>query len=115
MSKFNEAFPEVTLTLDFGGSGTKGIVQVKGGKPTAFWMEPAVIEAPRTSLVDKTHDNLGIAYTENMAWVGVGEDYRAVGYLARSAYKRDARAEAEKVRAGSLQDSSSRVVGQAKI
>ena len=86
MSKFNEAFPEVTLTLDFGGSGTKGIVQIKGGKPTAFWMEPAVIEAPRTSLVDKTQDNLGIAYPENMAWVGVGEDYRAVGYLARSTY-----------------------------
>lgn len=80
-----EAFPEVTLTLDFGGSGTKGIVQIKGGKPTAFWMEPSVIEAPRASLADKTC-NLGNAYPENAAWVGVGEDYRAVGYLARSTY-----------------------------
>lgn len=87
MSRLNKnAFPEVTLTLDFGGSGTKGIAQIKGGKPTAFWMEPAVIEAPRTSLADKTHNNMGNTYPENAAWVGVGEEYRAVGYLARSTY-----------------------------
>ncbi|BAY34612.1 hypothetical protein NIES2107_65170 [Nostoc carneum NIES-2107] len=80
-----EAFPEVTLTLDFGGSGTKGILQIQGGKATAFWMEPAVIEATRLSLAEKTR-NLGNAYPQNAAWVGIGEDYRAVGYLARSTY-----------------------------
>ena len=86
MGRLNKnAFPEITLTLDFGGSGTKGIVQVAGAKPTAFWMEPAVIEANRTSLAFQTR-NLNNAYPENTAWVGVGEDYRAVGYLARSSY-----------------------------
>ncbi len=81
----NLAYPEVTLTIDFGGSGTKGIVQIRGGKPTAFWMEGSVIEAPYTSLAFQTR-NLGNAYPQNTAWVGVGEDYRAVGYLARSIY-----------------------------
>ncbi|NJN13386.1 MAG: ParM/StbA family protein [Richelia sp. RM1_1_1] len=81
----NLAYPEVTLTIDFGGSGTKGIVQIRGGKPTALWMEAAVIEAPYTSLAFQTR-NLGNAYPENTAWVGIGEDYRAVGYLARSIY-----------------------------
>ncbi|BDA74101.1 hypothetical protein CAL7716_082670 [Calothrix sp. PCC 7716] len=86
MGRLNKnAFPEITLTLDFGGSGTKGIVQVAGAKPTAFWMEPAVIEANRTSLAFQTR-NLNNAYPENTAWVGVGEDYRAVGYLAKSIY-----------------------------
>ncbi|WP_228059896.1 ParM/StbA family protein [Plectonema radiosum] len=81
----NLAYPEVTLTIDFGGSGTKGIVQIRGGKPTAFWIEAAVIEVPYTSLAFQTR-NLGNAYPQNTAWVGVGEDYRAVGYLARSIY-----------------------------
>ncbi len=80
-----QAYPEVTLTLDFGGSGTKGIAQIRGGRTTAIWMEPAVIEATRTSLTFQTR-NLGNADPENTAWVGIGGDYRAVGYLARSTY-----------------------------
>lgn len=79
------AYPQLTLTMDFGGSGTKGIVQIRGGKPTAIWMEPSVIEAPYSSLAFQTR-NLGNAYPENTAWVGIGDDYRAVGYLARSIY-----------------------------
>ncbi|PAX57120.1 ParM/StbA family protein [Brunnivagina elsteri] len=87
MAKLNrEAYPEVILTLDFGGSGTKGIVQIRGGKPTVLWMEPAVIEANPIFLRDKAH-NLGNTYPENAAWVGIGEDYRAVGYLARTVYR----------------------------
>jgi hypothetical protein len=80
-----QAYPEVTLTIDFGGSGTKAIAQIRGGKPIAIWMEPSVIEASKISLTFQTR-NLGNAYPENTSWVGVGEDYRAVGYLARSIY-----------------------------
>ncbi|PAX52244.1 ParM/StbA family protein [Brunnivagina elsteri] len=80
-----QAYPEVTLTIDFGGSGTKAIAQIRGGKPIAIWMEPSVIEASKISLAFQTR-NLGNAYPENTAWVGIGEDYRAVGYLARSTY-----------------------------
>jgi hypothetical protein len=80
-----QVYPEVTLTLDFGGSGTKAIAQIRGGKPTVIWMESAVIEASKISLAFQTR-NLGNAYPENTAWVGISEDYRAVGYLARSTY-----------------------------
>jgi hypothetical protein len=59
MGRLNrQVHPEVTLTLDFGGSGTKGIAQIRGGKPTAIWMEPAVIEATKISLAFQTR-NLG--------------------------------------------------------
>jgi hypothetical protein len=86
MGRLNrQVHPEVTLTLDFGGSGTKAIAQIRGGKPTAIWMEPSVIEATKISLAFQTR-NLGNVYPENTAWVGIGEDYRAVGYLARSTY-----------------------------
>jgi hypothetical protein len=82
---YKQAKSEITLTLDFGGSGTKAIAQIQGGKPTAIWMEASVIEASKISLAFQTR-NLSNAYPENMAWVGIGEDYRAVGYLARSTY-----------------------------
>ena len=86
MGRLNkQAYPQLTLTMDFGGSGTKGIVQIRGGKPIVIWMEASVIEAPYTSLAFQTR-NLGNAYPENTAWVGIGDDYRAVGYLARSIY-----------------------------
>lgn len=87
MSRLNKkAYPRATLTLDFGGSGTKGIVQIQGSTPNVLYMEPEVIEVPRTSLMSKTQNNLCNAYPENAAWVGVGEQYRAVGYLAQTAY-----------------------------
>ena len=86
MSRLNkERLPDVILTLDFGGSGTKGIVQIKGGRPYSIWMESSVIEATKMSLGFQTR-NLGNAYPENTAWIGVGKDYRAVGYFARSTY-----------------------------
>ena len=86
MGRLNkQAYPLVTISIDFGGSGTKIIVQIRGGKPKAIWMEPGVIKANYESLVFQTR-NLNNAYPENAAWVGIGEDYRAIGYLARSAY-----------------------------
>ena len=86
MGRLNkQAYPLVTISIDFGGSGTKVVVQIRGGKPKAIWMEPGVIKANYESLVFQTR-NLNNAYPENAAWVGIGEDYRAIGYLARSAY-----------------------------
>ena len=86
MGRLNkQAYLLVTISIDFGGSGTKVIVQIRGGKPKVIWMEPGVIKANYESLVFQTR-NLNNAYPENAAWVGIGEDYRAIGYLARSAY-----------------------------
>lgn len=78
--------PELNLTLDFGGSGLKCIYQLRGKKSEVLFMESEIIEAEAESLRAKTKGLLGNVYPENMAWVGVGEDYRAVGYLATAQY-----------------------------
>ncbi len=78
--------PQMVLTLDFGGSGLKGIYQKLNENPEVLFMEPEVFPATLESLQEKTTNNLGNAYPENLAWVGVDDDYRAVGYLAASRY-----------------------------
>ncbi len=82
--------PSMILTLDFGGSGLKGIVQTPDGTPQALYMEPEVCPANLSSLREKTEGNLGSAYPENIAWVGALGEYRAVGYLAASRYNANA-------------------------
>jgi hypothetical protein len=79
------AASQVSVSLDFGGSGLKAIAANEQGKSLVIYMEPEVIEASAESLKEKTK-SLAHAYPENLAWVGVGEDYRAVGYLAASRY-----------------------------
>lgn len=78
--------PEVILSLDFGGSGLKCIYQVWGGGRKVLFMEAEVIEAEAESLKEKTEGILGNAYPENMAWVGIEGNYRAIGYLASVQY-----------------------------
>ena len=78
--------PSLILTLDFGGSGLKCIYQVWGKEPEVLFMESFVIEAEAKSLKEKTREIGGGAYPENMAWVGVEDDYRAVGYFASCQY-----------------------------
>jgi hypothetical protein len=78
--------PEAILTLDFGGSGLKCIYQVWGQKPEVLFMESEIIEAEAESLQEKTEANLQSAYPENIAWVGIKGNYRAVGYLASVQY-----------------------------
>jgi hypothetical protein len=62
------SIPLVTISIDFGGSGTKVVVQIRGGKPKVIWMEPGVIKANYESLVFQTR-NLNNAYPENAAKV----------------------------------------------
>ena len=39
MGRLNkQAYPLVTISIDCGGSGTKVVVQIRGGKPKAIWM-----------------------------------------------------------------------------
>lgn len=70
------------LTLDFGGSSTRGVAHYQEER-SVLVIEPQVIAVPKASLADKTQNNLCNAAPENIVWVGVGEDYRAVGYLAK--------------------------------
>ena len=55
MGRLNkQAYPLVTISIDFGGSGTKVVVQIRGGKPKVIWMEPGVIKANYESLLFQT-------------------------------------------------------------
>lgn len=85
-----QTVPQVMLSLDFGGSGLKGIAQTLKENSQVLYMEPEVFPATLESLKDKTDSNLSHAYPENLAWVGVGNEYRAVGYLATSRYHANA-------------------------
>lgn len=79
--------PDLLLTLDFGASGLKCIYQIWEGEPKVLFMESEIIEGEVESLRAKTDQHLGTAYPENIAWVGVEGNYRAVGFLASAQYK----------------------------
>lgn len=75
------------LALDFGGSGLKGIYQLVGAETSqTLFMEAQTFAATLESLQEKTDGNLDKVYPENLAWVGIDGDYRAVGYLAVTRY-----------------------------
>lgn len=84
------AAPRVMVSLDFGGSGLKAIAKNSQGESLVVYMEPELIEASVESLRQKTQGSLHQADPENLAWVGVGDEYRAVGYLAGSRYHANA-------------------------
>jgi len=77
---------DLVLTLDFGGSGLKGIYVTQYSTSQGLYLEPECSVATKESLVEKTASYLGKAYPENLAWVGVEQEYVAVGYLAASRY-----------------------------
>lgn len=78
--------PELCIVLDFGGSLTKGIYRDKSGEATLFSMEPEVISLPKTSIDEYEALKMGTPDPTDSAWVGCGDDYYAVGYLARSQF-----------------------------
>lgn len=83
----SKKMPSVMLTLDFGGSGLKCIYQKIDGEAKVLFMEAEVIAAEANSLKEKTEKQLGSAEPENMAWVGIDDDYRAIGYFASCQYQ----------------------------
>lgn len=88
--------PSIILTLDFGGSGLKCLYQVAGKAREVLFMESEVVEVEAESLREKTREIWANVYPENMAWVGVEDDYRAVGYLATAQYNAIARLKPKK-------------------
>lgn len=86
MSRRKKIVDPVMVSLDFGGSGLKCLFCHGFTECEVLYMEPEVISATLESLKEKTAGHLNNAYPENLAWVGIGDDYRAVGYLAASRY-----------------------------
>lgn len=82
--------PDLIIVLDFGGSLTKVIYMDKSGLPKPLCMEPEVIGVPKTSIENYERKKLGNSDFADSAWVGVGESYYAVGYLAASQFNGNA-------------------------
>ncbi|MBR8839183.1 MAG: ParM/StbA family protein [Stigonema ocellatum SAG 48.90 = DSM 106950] len=77
----------LTLALDFGGSATKIVYATSlDQKARLLCMEPEVAVLGRESILEYEGGKLGSSDPENVAWVAVGEQYRAVGYLAQSRF-----------------------------
>jgi hypothetical protein len=78
--------PDVFLILDFGGSLTKGLFMGRDQNPKLLCFEPEVIGLPKSSLISYESRKMGLSTADpaDRAWVGAGEQYYAVGYLARS-------------------------------
>jgi hypothetical protein len=75
--------PDLTLILDFGGSLTKGIYRDKDGQPKLLLMEPEVSQVQKSSLDKYESRKLGKSNPVDSAWVGVDDDFFAVGFLAK--------------------------------
>jgi hypothetical protein len=78
--------PDLALAVDFGGSGTKVFYALRNGDSLvgSFLMEPEVGRVPRQTLSGYEKRKFTSGLPENEAWVGVGDEYAVVGYLAVS-------------------------------
>ncbi|MBW4676086.1 MAG: ParM/StbA family protein [Desmonostoc geniculatum HA4340-LM1] len=80
--------PDLLLAIDLGGSQTKAIASVpaKNGFPMLLCMEPEIADVSDASVQDYEKTKSGEVDPENTCWVGIGDDYYAVGFLARHKY-----------------------------
>lgn len=85
----NEKLPTVILALDTGGEGTKFIYanasQVQAA--TSCYMEPQMVKLPHSAIAQLQGNKISVALPENMCWVGFGQEFYAVGYLASSRFQ----------------------------
>ncbi|NJM19116.1 MAG: ParM/StbA family protein [Richelia sp. SM1_7_0] len=87
MTETTQTSPLLILTLDFGGSATKGIYYTFDKKnPASLIMEPEVIKIPLESVASFSTEILGATSPENIAWVNINGETFAVGYLAQQKY-----------------------------
>lgn len=82
-----DSSPLVVITLDFGGSGTKGIYSLyQSGIAKSLFMEPEVAAVTLESIKHHEQNLMGTTEPENRAWVFVDNEAKVVGYLAQSKY-----------------------------
>ncbi|MGB3651442.1 MAG: ParM/StbA family protein [Rivularia sp. (in: cyanobacteria)] len=86
INNFDDA-PFIVISLDFGGSGTKGIYSLyQNTEAHSLFMEPEVIKVTLESIKNYEQNLMGTTHPENRAWVSVKNETKAVGYLARNKY-----------------------------
>ncbi|MEM7556969.1 MAG: ParM/StbA family protein [Cyanobacteria bacterium P01_A01_bin.84] len=82
-----DSAPVISVVLDFGGSGTKGIYSKYETRTAhSLFMEPEVISVRAESIQIYEENCIGTTDYENKAWVSVKQEMKAVGYLAESEY-----------------------------
>lgn len=90
--KKKNAFPDLLIVLDFGGSLTKVVYMGSDKQPKSLCMEPEVLELPSASLLIYEDQKMGMdgSLPSDRAWVGSDERFYAVGYLAREQFNGNA-------------------------
>jgi hypothetical protein len=80
--------PDAILAIDFGGLSTRVfcIGSQAGSKASSFVMESQVGPVSQDIANCFTKPNLASASPENIAWVAIGNECRAVGYLAAAQF-----------------------------
>jgi hypothetical protein len=86
--KKKPSIPDAILAIDFGGLSTRVFCQSSqaGSKASSFVMESQVGPVSQDIANCFTKPNLASASPENIAWVAIGNECRAVGYLAASQF-----------------------------
>ena len=86
--KKKPSIPDAILAIDFGGLSTRVFCQSSqaGSKANSFVMESQVGPVSQDIANCFTKPNLASASPENIAWVAIGNECRAVGYLAASQF-----------------------------
>lgn len=82
------AVPDLVLVIDLGGSQTKIIASVPAlsDSPMLLCMEPEIADVSAASVRNYEKTKSGEVDPENTCWVGIGDEYCAVGFLARHKY-----------------------------
>lgn len=79
--------PDAIAVMDFGGLSTRVFYQkLHRGQPSSLIMESQVGPVSRDTANAYTLPNLNSTSPENIAWVAINNDCRAVGYLAASQF-----------------------------
>ena len=86
--KKKPSIPDAILAIDFGGLSTRVFCQSSqaGSKASSFVMESQVGPVSQDIANCFTKPNLASASPENIAWVAIGNECRAVGYLAAAQF-----------------------------
>ncbi|MEG4115723.1 MULTISPECIES: hypothetical protein [unclassified Microcoleus] len=86
--KKKSSIPDAILAIDFGGLSTRVFCQSSqaDSKANSFVMESQVGPVSQDIANCFTQPNLASASPENIAWVAIGNECRAVGYLAASQF-----------------------------
>jgi len=86
--KKKPSIPDAIMAIDFGGLSTRvfWIGSQAGSKASSFVMESQVGPVSQDIANSFTKPNLASASPENIAWVAIGNECRAVGYLAAAQF-----------------------------